>query len=49
MMTLWTGFRKQNFASDNKIDPNEEEEVNDGRPWCNGLMVQPAELEQYVN
>jgi len=26
MMTLWTGFKQQNCASDNKIGPNEEEE-----------------------
>jgi len=25
MMTLWTGFKQQNFASDNTIGPNEEE------------------------
>jgi len=25
MMTLWTGFKQQNFASDDKIGPNEEE------------------------
>jgi len=25
MMTLWTGFKQQNCASDNKIGPNEEE------------------------
>jgi len=24
MMTLWTGFKQQNCASDNKIGPNEE-------------------------
>jgi len=26
MMTLWTGFKQQNCASDNKIGPNEEED-----------------------
>jgi len=26
MMTLWTGFKQQNFASDNKIGPNEQED-----------------------
>jgi len=26
MMTLCTGFKQQNFASYNKISPNEEEE-----------------------
>jgi len=27
MMTLWTGFKQQNFASDESIGPNEEEET----------------------
>jgi len=25
MMTLWTGFKQQNSASNNKIGPNEED------------------------
>jgi len=25
-MTLWIGFKQQNFAPDNKIGPNEEQQ-----------------------
>jgi len=40
MMILWTGFKQQNFASDESIGPNEKEDSSKNLSVCFVRLLQ---------